>query len=299
MKRFLVVAIIGLSIWLVAAITTRVDTTHRIPFSFGAAAGWLNVDDGVEHTFKGTHTVNKFGRNQDADTTEDAIWDGSDLGGPIRCFDVIGTTAVALYISSDDEDDASDNNAVTVTVQYLDGSWDQQSVDVALGVASAGGTVFAQVGSEVIMRVNRAYVTSSTAPEGNIYIGTDTADGDADGIPDTVLTELVAGISIGENQTLQACYTVPNGFSALLTQFCSTNINTAANATATFRLRRSVEGAPSRVVEILEIGESIYQCTPHDPPVMFAEKTDIELTSVMSGNNGSATGTFDLLVVPE
>jgi hypothetical protein len=255
-----------------------------LPYEFAAAGGDLI----------GFYSVNKFGRNQDADQTEDSIWEGSDLGGPIRCFDVIGTTAVALYLSSDDENDA----AKGVTVQYLDSSWDSQEVNVTLGTASAGGTVFVQIGSETIMRINRMYATSA-ALVGNIYAGIDDVDGGTDGIPDTILTDLVACIVIGENQTLQACYTVPNGYNALLTQFCTTNINTAANAVATFRLRKSVEGAASRVQEILEIGESIYQCTSHSPPIMFGAKTDIELTSDMSGNDGSATGTFDLILQPD
>jgi len=267
-----------------------------LPFPFAAAAGYLNTSDNREHPFMGTVTVNKFGRNQDSDTTEDAVWDGSDLGGPIRCFDVIGATAVALYISSDHEDDAT----LEVTVEYLDASWDAQTVTQALGaVANATATEFVQLGSETIMRVNRAYATS-TALTGNVYIHTDSADAAAkDGIPDTILTDYVAGIVAGENQTLQACYTVPNGLSALMTQYCTTNINTAANAVATFRLRKSVEGAAARVQEVLELGESIYQCTPHDPPILFAEKTDIELTAVMSANNGSSTGTFDLILIPE
>jgi hypothetical protein len=277
-----VAAIVALAAFSLGALS--VSRVVRYSLGEAAAAGAIGT----------ITTVNKFGRNQDSDTTEDAIWEGSDLGGPIRCFDVIGTTAAALYLSSDDENDA----AKEVTVEYLDASWDTQSVNVTLGAASAGGTVFAQIGSETILRINRMYATS-TALVGNIYAGTDTADGDADGIPDTVLTELVAGIVIGENQTLQACYTVPNGYVALLTQFCTSNLNTAANATATTRLRKSVEGAASRVQEILALDETVYQCTEHDPPVMFDEKTDIELTNVSSANNASVTGTFDLILVPK
>lgn len=258
-----------------------------VPLTLGEAAATSQI---------GTiFTVNKFGRNQDSDQTEDSIWEGSDVGGPIRCFDVIGTTAVALYISSDHEDDAT----LDVTVEYLDADWAVQTIDQALGaVANATATAFVQLGSETIMRVNRAYATS-TALSGNVYIHTDSVDAAAqDGIPDTILTDLIAVVVSGENQTLQACYTVPLGFSALLTQYCTTNINTAANAVATFRLRRSVEGAASRVQEILELNESVYQCTPHDPPIVLVEKTDVELTAVMSANNGTATGTFDLIMVP-
>ena len=140
---------------------------------------------------------------------------------------------------------------------------------------------------------------TSTALVGNIYAGIDTADGDADGIPDTILTDFVAGISIGENQTLQACYTVPNNYTALLSQFCTSNHDTAGNATATFRLRKSVAGAASRVQEILQIDEAQYQCTTHEPPIRFAEKTDIELTNVAGANNASVTGTFDLVLIAD
>lgn len=236
-------------------------------------------------------TVNKFGRNQDSDQTEDSIWDGSDRGGPIRCFDVMGTTPAALYISSDDENDAG----LGVTVMALDGDWDEVTIEATLGVASASGTVFAQIGTVDLLRINRMYATSA-ALVGNIYAATDDEDGGTDGIPDNILTELVASIEAGQNQTLQACSTVPNNFTALLTQFCTANLNKNANANATVRLRSSVEGAASRVQEILQIGEEIYQCTVHDPPVVFVEKTDIELTNVASADDASITGSFDLIL---
>jgi hypothetical protein len=279
------VGILAIGLIAVFLMGIRVVGQH-VPMTLGEAAALSQVGSKIS-------AVNKFGRNQDADTTEDAIWDGSDLGGPIRCFTVIGTTAVALYLSSDDENDAGED----VTVEYLDSDWDVNTVNVTLGAASAGGTVFVQIGSETIMRINRMYATD-TALVGNIYAGIDDTDGDADGIPDTILTDYVAGIVIGENQTLQACYTVPNGFNAILTQWCVANINTAANATGTFRLRRSVEGAASRVQQLQDLGESVSECTTHDPPITFAEKTDIELTSDMSANNASVSGSFDLILVP-
>jgi hypothetical protein len=246
-------------------------------------------------------SVNKFGRNQDADTTEDAVYEGSDLGGPIRCFADLATTAVALYISSDDPSDASDGALpVTVTVEALDANWDLVTIEQALGATvGATGSALTQIGSTTLMRVNRAYVSGTNPALGNIYINADNVDAGPDGVPDNIATKLVTGIVIGENQTLQACYTVPNDYNAYLTQYCTSNVNTAANATMAFRLRRSVEGAASRVVELHEIGESLYQCTEHDPPILFAEKTDIELTSVSSANNGSTSGTFDLVLIHE
>lgn len=250
-------------------------------------------------------SVNIFGENADNDAAEEAIWDGSDLAGPVRCFDVIGTTAVALYISSDDESDASNGAApITVTVEALDADWDPVTfTDISLGVASAGGSVFAQIGSVTLMRINRAYVSGTNPALGNIYIGTDTADGDADGIPDTVLTELVAGIVIGNNQTAQGCYTVPNNYNGFLSHFCTTHVDTAANTTMSFALRSSVEGAASRVQESYSLLESVTRCfpntPPHSPPIMFGEKTDIELTSTAGAANAAASGTFDLVLIDD
>jgi len=276
-----VVALVALAAFLMG--THAVGNVIRMGFGEAASAGLIGS----------ITAVNKFGRNQDSDTSEDSIWDGSDLGGPIRCFDVIGTTAAALYLSSDDENDA----AKDVTIQYLDANWDAQEVIVTLGAASAGGTLFVQIGSETIMRINRMFATD-TALVGNIYAGTDDVDDGTDGIPDTILTELVAAISIGENQTLQACYTVPNGFVALLSEFCTANLNVAANATATFRIRAAVEGTVARTKELLETEEGVFQCTQHNPPIPFEEKTDIELTATMSANNAKASGTFDIILIP-
>jgi hypothetical protein len=244
-------------------------------------------------------SVNKFGRNQDADTTEDSVYEGSDLGGPIRCFADLATTAVALYISSDDPSDASDGALpVTVTVEGLDANWDIVTVEQALGATvGATGSALTQIGTGTMVRVNRAYVSGTNPALGNIYINADNVDAGPDGVPDNIATKLVTGIVIGENQTLQACYTVPNGYNAYLTQYCTSNVNTAANATMAFRLRRSVEGAASRVTELHEIDENLYQCTEHAPPILFTEKTDIELTSVSSGNDGSTSGTFDLVLI--
>jgi len=273
-----------------AFIETKIRMVYAVQPEFGMAlaSGWL------ANTWSTAGTVNKFGRNEDADTTEDSIADISDLGGPIRCFTNITTSVEVVNVTSDSDSDA----ALGVTVEFIDGSWDKQTEALTLGADAGTGTAQSLLNSGTgVLRINRAFATS-TALTGNIYLHTDT-DAGVDGIPDTLLTDIVAVITAGQNQTLQACYTVPNGMVALLTQFCTTNINKAANATATFRLRKSVAGAASRVQEVLEIGESIYQCTEHDPPIVFVEKTDIELTSVMSGNDGAATGTFDLLVVPE
>jgi len=278
------------------AFATRVESYHMPSFELGAAAGWLNQDDGRQFPLKGTMTINKFGQNQDSDTTEDSVSDVSDFGGPIRCFTVPGSTAAALYLSSDDENDGSDNDGISITVEYINGSYESKSVDVALGAASASGTVFVQIGSETIFWINRMYPTS-TASSGNIYAGTASADDDTDGIPQTPLTMLVSVIDLTEQQTMSACYMVPADYDAFLYNFTVSNVDVPANADATFRLRQSVEFGAVRTVEPVHIAETITESIGHVLPIRFTEKTAIELTNTSSANDATVTGTFDLLLI--
>ena len=246
----------------------------------------------------GRYTETIYGYNNSVAGTEESIWDGDDASGaaagPVRCFANMTTTgtptAAALYISSDDEDDASDGTGlVVVTVEALDANWDPITVVAPLGAASAGGTVFAQVGTVDLMRVNRAYVSSATNafPEGNIYIGLDDADTGANGIPDTIATDHVAQIVIGAAQTRQACYSVPNNYNAYLSEWCISDLATGAAATI-FRLRSSVNGAIAQVELQLDIADGGERCHFFSPPMRFAEKTDIEFTGTSTADNSAA-----------
>jgi hypothetical protein len=244
-------------------------------------------------------TVNKFGFNGDVDQTEESIWDADDLptegDGPARCFTNIAVdTPKAIYVSSDDAADAG----LGIEIEVLDATWARSMVAMNLGIAAATtGTVYTQVGSATLLRVNRAFATGD-AFTGNIYVHIDGADDGTDGVPDTPATHTIAVITAGEEQTLQACYTVPLGYSALLTQFCTSNIWTAAEKEIEFRIRRSISGAASRTTEKYTLSNATYACTLHDPPLMFSEKTDIELTADATGDNASASGTFDIVLVP-
>ena len=269
-----------------------VYATHP-DFNTALAAGWLAnslIDGG---------TVNKFGFNGDVDTTEESIWDADDLpsggAGPGRCFANIGTTAADMYVSSDDAADAT----LGISIEVLDASWDVSTVTMNLGAATGGtGTLFTQIGTATMLRVNRAFATGDDFT-GNIYIHTDTSDTGPDGIPDAA-GDIVAVITAGENQTLQACYTCPNGMDCLLTQFCIGNLSqAAASQDVTFRLRRSVEGAASRTTEIMTLADSVTACVRHNPPIVFDEKTDIELTADAAGASQGTSGTFDILLLPE
>jgi len=297
MKRTLLA--LGLACLCVVGFSVRTDDTVQIPFDLAAAAGWLNNTDGREHPLKGTFTVNKFGFNGDVDASEESIWDADDLptlgDGPARCFANIGDTAAVMRVSSDSAADAG----LGISIEVLDANWVKSVVLMDLGVAAATtGTVYAPIGSVVLLRVNRALPTGD-AFTGNIYIHTDVADTGTDGVPDFPATQTIAVVTAGENQTLQACYSVPVGFSAMMKQYCIGNLSQAAGAQdVTFRLRKSVEHAASRTTELKTLADEHAECDAHDPPIMFAEKTDIELTAIAGGPSQGTSGTFDLILIP-
>jgi hypothetical protein len=111
--------------------------------------------------YEGFGAVNKFGINLDLDTgVEESIWDADDLpaegNGPARCFTTIGTTAAAMYVSSDDAADAE----LGIAIEVLDENWNVSMVAMDLGVAAATtGTVYTQITTGTLLRINRAYAT--------------------------------------------------------------------------------------------------------------------------------------------
>jgi hypothetical protein len=248
---------------------------------------------------RGLEAYNKFGANDVINTDEESITDMDDLptagAGPSRCFEVIAGDTDFLIASSDDEADAGKS----ITVEIIDGDWALRMATVALGADNgATGTEYVPVVAYLVRRVNRAYATTD-AFAGNIYLHKDAADGGTkDGVPDDPPNQTIAVITAGENQTLQSCYTVPLGFSAMISTLRFSNIGNAADKWVTFRIRKRVEwGAPRTQKKFtLQNGDSIQQF--HNPPMHFTEKTDIELTGIAEGIGAAVTAEFDIVLVP-
>lgn len=253
------------------------------------------------------YTETIYGFNNAVETAEESIWFGDDLptedAGPLRCFANMNTgttpTAANLYISSSDEGDAPAGDTtlgVLFTVEALDANWDPITITgVNLGVANAGGTLFKQIGSVTLMRINKVTVTSAAAT-GDIYIGLDhTTDTAADGVPDTIATDSVAVIDIGQNETAMACYSVPNDYNAFLTEWCISDLGLQGTAATTFRIRASVNGAASTVKTHLNVVEDAEECHTVSPPMYFGEKTDIEFTGLSTDDD--ATASFSLVLI--
>jgi hypothetical protein len=126
---------------------------------------------------------------------------------------------------------------------------------------------------------------------------TDAVDGGSDGIPDVPATQIIAVITAGEDQTLQACYIVPLGFDALLLNWCKSNASQGAAGTAvTFRWRKTESGGTSRNQSMISLGDETTICNDESPPIRFPEKTKIEVTG-SDATNQAAAAKFGLILV--
>ena len=279
-KFFRFALLIAILLWPIVIHSNQDETVwgiSRLPYS--------NVDA----------TIQKFGFNADVDTTEESVWDMHDLptagAGPLRCFTNM-PSAVNLYVSSDNTAD----DGLGIAIEILDSTYASSTITMNLGAANGTGTAFTQIGGATIIRINRAYSTG-VGFTGNIYIHKDTVDGGTDGIPDAPSTDIVAGITAGENQTLQACYTVPLGFDATAPSWCISNVSQAAVGTAVnFRSRAALIGADARTQVLLSLGDETTLCHQVVPSIIFPEKTDIEVTG-SDAVSQSAAAVFGLMLV--
>lgn len=235
--------------------------------------------------------VQKFGFNDAVADTEESIWEGNDhSSGPVRC--PLDTSAFTLYISSDNGADTED-----MTVQGLDANWDSISVDVTLA-----GITFTQVGDDTNwMRVNRAFNAGTSDLVGVVYLHKDATDGNADGIPDTPSTDIITIVNAGENQTLQSCFTVPDGVTALMTDWCYSLLGgSGATQDYIIRLRVTPESGVSQSRQKFSNTEPDSLCRILNPPIVFSARDLIEVTAIRTTGNaaGDVSGHYGLVLWP-
>jgi hypothetical protein len=244
----------------------------------------------------GHRTFLKFGFNDDVDGTEESVSEVTDAtgagNGPDRC--ILDTTVVGvLSASSSDANDAG----LEITVQGVDSNWDDLTIVMNLGVAAAtSGTVYTAVGAPTQwLRVNRAFVSDSTATQGVVYLHNDIGDTGNNGIPDIPSTQTRAVINAAEQQTLHACYTIPDDYTAglFVTEVCASSNSTGGANAGTFRLRQTTEAGADRTQLRFGVGAGLTSCQTFDPPKNYPPRTALEITAEGgAGSNIDASGTI-------
>ena len=209
----------------------------------------------------------KFGFNPDVNGTEETIWDvGGVYAYPSGAVAMTATTTAGV---------PSTDNGVKIIIQGLDSDYNEVSEEVTLAGAGTATT------TQTFIRVFRAYVSGSQAPTANVNI----ANGGT----------TYARVSLNENQTLMAVWTVPAGYTAYLLRK-SISLGTAnTNQYITARLLAREYGGVFRVQEKLSLQRSFDEDLPI--PISFPEKTDIEVRAVSSGSNNSVAATLHIIYI--
>jgi hypothetical protein len=213
---------------------------------------------------QGHEHVHKFGFNTSVTTSATLIWNG---GGDYT----YPTSAAQLGVVGTSTTDNSQ-----ITIQGVDGDYNEVSNIVTLNGTTTVTT------SASYLRAYRAFVSDDNEPAGDVTIR---HSGD-----------VVAIISEDEGQTLMATYTVPAGYTAYLYQLVFGGAAEVANKYMTIRLKVREQGGIFRTQAKYTTAAQTFEETMIFP-LVFPEKTDVEITAQSSSQVQQASAMFDLLLI--
>ena len=219
--------------------------------------------------------VYKFGQNASVGNSIETIW----LEGGLYAYPPSATTMTVS--SSDANDTSAGTGARTVLISGLDGSYNEISETITMNGQTPVTT------SNSYLRVNRALVLtagSGGVNAGIIYVGTGTVTA---GVPANKYTTINGD---GTNQSLQAFWTVPAGYTAYIYQ---TNISTGTSSATPAILKTLLVVRPFGGVfntkEIITLHEGNH-LQDYSFPLKITEKSDIEFRAESS----SASVTYNV-----
>ena len=196
-----------------------------------------------------------------------------------------------MTLSSEDGADTSAGvGARTVCVEGLDSNYDEYKVDLTLNGQSAVSI------PEDLIRVHRVRVnTAGTSGSniGNLHVGYGAV---STGVPAVTLGYVRAG----ENQTLQAIYTIPNNTTGYLTDWEASMLRSGNNKSADVELYFRQSGSVFQIkdhIGLINEGNSFVK-NPYTVPQEIPQKTDVVIrTDVVSADDTDIAGAFNLILV--
>lgn len=259
-----------------------IDGVIRVPVVFPSTVlndQWLSIAEG---TVTGVSGINKFGRNPGiATTTTREIWDGGTIS-------YIFPTTVDITHMNTTADQAAlrgDN----VEIQGLDANWDLIIQNATLDAANTATPV---VLTTPLRRVFRMRLLSSAVGTTSVRLHN---------VGDTINYAL---IEPGNNQTLMAIYTVPNGKTAYMVSLYAA-LNSSAQVGPTelsveLWERDNDNGYAPFIKHITGLDpDANSTMPPHEfkPYRRIPQKTDVWMSAKPTGKTASVSGGFDLIIV--
>jgi hypothetical protein len=113
------------------------------------------------------------------------------------------------------------------------------------------------------------------------------------GVPDTA-TGIRSTIGAGEGQTLQAFYTIPAGYTGYIENISAGSVDGTNATTITFRQRP--QGGAFRAAEKFIVFKGTAN-REHTIPLVFPEKTDLEMKADAALSTTDVAGSFDIILV--
>lgn len=215
---------------------------------------------------KGVSHIHKFGFNADIDAAYEIIWE---QGGALT----YPTTAAVASINS-----ASSNSGTEITVQGLDGNYDEVSDTITLDGSGDGST------TQTFLRINRAFISNNDELAADVTI--------------TVGANTLAKVSALHRQTLQCIYTVPDGKAAYLTQLNASVQEKDKQISMRFFVKENHQDSVFRTRDFVTFQTTTFQKT-FPVPLRFGPQSDIQLQAISPDTNTEVSGNFDLILVDE
>jgi len=239
---------------------------------------------------KGYTSIHKFGNAPDFDTGDGSvdIWDGAfDAGPDLMNYTYSATANIDSLSSSDDGD------TVEIEVQGLDANF-----DLVVQTVTLTGQTRAALTTDLI-RVFRLKNVGATDLAGVVYCFVNVAT--TGGVPNTIANTR-ALICIGNNQTLMALFTIPNGCTGYMDSFEAAVAGASKTAEYQIDLFARSDGGVFQLKHrdsLQDTGTTNWRHSFKVPEV-FQAKTDVAMrANLLTANKTEAniSAGFDLILI--
>lgn len=228
-----------------------------------------------------TGTVNKFGANAtSASATVEFVWDG---GGTYT----FPTTATITHVRS--AADSAATQGLTIELQGLDANWDLKVQNATLDGTNSTTEVAL---TTALIRIFRIKVIDSAVADQNIWAG---ATGMAAATAKAIVTA-------GNNQTLMAIYTVPDGYTAYMTSYYCDYVRDAVKDPDSIEfglwVQDNLKGYEPQLKHLKGIPKQAlgfqHQFAPY---FKITQRSDVYITALPSGADANVHAGFDLILL--